>query len=160
VLLVAGASTLRGDGGLVRLSEKVEHWRVTVFTAPTPLQVGPIEISVLVQDERGQPVEDLDVTVTISNVSSTGLGRTIPATQAAATNKIFYDAVGDVSSAGPWRFVVDVAGMSEPSRFTFEADVAPARPRWVDLWFWIAWPVIPVMLFVAHQVLSRRGHPS
>ena len=44
--------------------------------------------------------------------------------------------------AGPYRVTV----------FT-----APPPPRWVELWPWFAWPAVPVVLFVLHQVLARKG---
>src|SRR5262249_46030011 len=42
-LLLALAGGARGDGGVVRLAERVGGYRVTVFTEPTPLRAGPID---------------------------------------------------------------------------------------------------------------------
>ena len=36
------SSFLRADGGAVRLSERQGNYRLTVFTAPTPVRAGPV----------------------------------------------------------------------------------------------------------------------
>ncbi len=46
-------SAVFGDGGAVRFSGQQGDWRITVFTSPTPLRAGPVDVSVLVQDAGG-----------------------------------------------------------------------------------------------------------
>ena len=58
------AAPARGDGGTVRISERAGPYRVTVFTSPSPLRAGPVDVSVLVQDgETGELATDVRVTV-------------------------------------------------------------------------------------------------
>ena len=58
------SSFLRADGGTIRLSEQKGNYRITVFTAPTPLRAGPVDISVLVQEAAtGEPAPGVQVTI-------------------------------------------------------------------------------------------------
>src|SRR5437868_5841580 len=50
-------SAARADGGMIRLSEQNGKYRITVFTSPAPLRAGPVDISVLVQDDMTGEVE-------------------------------------------------------------------------------------------------------
>src|SRR5260370_24925363 len=56
----------RADGGTVRLSEQKGSYRITVFTAPTLVRAGPVDISVLVQDaDTGQPASGVQVSIEV-----------------------------------------------------------------------------------------------
>src|SRR6516165_4132235 len=77
----------RGDGGAVRLSQQAGPYRVTVFTAPTPLRAGPVDVSVFVQDGTGGgALPDATVRVTLTRGGETLEAQ---ATHEAATNKLF-----------------------------------------------------------------------
>jgi cytochrome c oxidase assembly factor CtaG len=64
-LLLVGVWPAWGHyGGEVRLMEKAGPFLITVFSDPTPLRVGPVDISVMVQDEDGgRPILAAEVTV-------------------------------------------------------------------------------------------------
>ena len=49
-LLVLSPCLARADGGTLCLLERANGYQVAVFTSPTPLRAGPVDISVLVQD--------------------------------------------------------------------------------------------------------------
>jgi hypothetical protein len=54
----------KGDGGAVRVSREQSGYRITVFSSPSPLRAGPVDISVLVQDARkGEPLLQARVTI-------------------------------------------------------------------------------------------------
>ena len=78
------------------------------------------------------------------------------ATRAAATNKLFHAAQFDLRGAGTWRVDVAIDGPRGPARVGFDLEAAGPLPRWVELAFWIGWPVVPIVLFGVHQVLVRR----
>ena len=42
----------RADGGLARLVVDSGEFRLTVFSSPTPLRAGPVDLSVMVQDRE------------------------------------------------------------------------------------------------------------
>src|SRR5438094_6267524 len=97
----------RGDGGTVRLSQQTGGYRITVFTEPTPLRAGPVDVSVLVQDAAtGQALPDVQVTVWVAPVGRAGAAVGYPATSEAATNKLLRVALFDFPEAGPWELEV------------------------------------------------------
>jgi hypothetical protein len=152
------APGLEADDGEVRLRERAGAYQVTVFTAPTPLCAGPVDVSVLVLDAAtAEYVPQARVTV---RLTARGTGEVLehPAT-AAATNKLFHVAVFELSEPGWWDVEVAVEGPrgSALLRFGVEADEPP--PRWLELWPWFAWPALAVALFGLHRVLARRRRP-
>src|SRR5260221_14262625 len=52
--LLALPSLLMADGGAVRMLERKGAYQIALFTAPTPLIAGPVDISVLVQNADTQ----------------------------------------------------------------------------------------------------------
>src|SRR5262249_156491 len=63
-LITVSPGHARADGGTVRLSQRAGGYQVTVFTEPTPLRAGPVDVSVLVQDAAtGQALPGAQVTV-------------------------------------------------------------------------------------------------
>ena len=152
------SSLARADGGAVRLRERAGAYQVTVFTAPTPLRAGPVDLSVLVQDGAGECVPEARVVVRLT-ARGTGEALEYPATAEAATNKLFRAAVFELPESGWWDVEVDVEGTHGPAllRFGVEADQRP--PRWLELWSWFAWPALAVALFGFHRVLVRRRIP-
>src|SRR5262245_4227648 len=80
------SSSARADGGAVRLRERVGAYQLTVFTSPTPLRAGPVDVSVLVQDAATEEyVPDARVIVRLT-AGGTGEVLEYPATTETATN--------------------------------------------------------------------------
>src|SRR5207244_1994724 len=100
-LLLAPSSLLRADGGAVRLSQRAGGYQIAVFTSPTPLRAGPVDVSVLVQDAAtGECVPDARVTVRLT--AADGRAVELPATTEAATNKLFRAAEFQLPEPGRW----------------------------------------------------------
>src|SRR3954468_10866690 len=90
LLLLTSFSSVRADGGTVRLSQRQGGYQITVFTAPTPFRAGPVDVSVLVQDARtGQPVPQAEVAIRAAPRGRPSEAILQPATVEAATNKLF-----------------------------------------------------------------------
>ncbi len=160
ILLVVGLSpgAACGDGGAVRLSQQTGPYRVTVFTAPTPLRVGPVDVSVFVQDGAGgEALPDVAVRITLTPAGRAGQSLEARATREAATNKLFRAATFDLPAPGRWQLVAAVEGPRGEARCACEVEVEAPPPRWVELWPWFAWPVVPVVLYALHQVRGRKG---
>jgi hypothetical protein len=158
IALVAWAARpvrARGDGGSVRLSERLGSYQITVFTSPTPFQAGPVDVSVLVQDSAGAPVQDARVKVRVAPVEEPSLSTSYPATHAAATNKLLYAAQFELPSPGQWRIDVHVEAGQETARTHFEVEAVAPPPRWREMLPWIALPALPIILFAIHQVMTR-----
>src|SRR6266436_2880459 len=84
----------RADGGAVRLSEVVGSYRITLFTSPTPVRAGLVDVSVLVQDAASsQPVPEARVSVKLAPRGRPNESIAQIASTAAATNKVLQAAV-------------------------------------------------------------------
>src|SRR5262249_48206786 len=152
LLLGTWCMPARGDGGSVCLSEKTGPYQVTVFSAPTPLRAGPVDISVLVQDAAtGQPMPQATVTISMTQIGQPALAN--PATQDIATNKLLHAARFELPVPGRWELKVHVDGAKGLVVVGLELEVSPPLPRWRELWPWFAWPALAVGLFGVHHLL-------
>jgi hypothetical protein len=155
--LGCGSASARADGGTVRLLERVGGYQITVFTAPQPFRAGPVDISVLVQDAAtGAPVPDAAVAVSVAPVGQPAQRVTYAATRAAATNKLFQAAKFDLPAAGWWEVRVQIDGVHGQAEAAFQLEAAEPVPQWVEMWLWIGWPAVPIVLFGVRQMVVRR----
>jgi len=142
------------DGGLVRFSEPCGKYHVTVFTQPTPFRVGPVDVSVLVQEAATGRTVDADVTVRLRRQGQTEAEVVCSATEAAATNKLLRAAVFDLPAPGMWEVQIEVAGAFGSVDCGFALSAEEPLPAWRTHWPWFVWPVVPVLLFLSRL---RRG---
>jgi hypothetical protein len=155
-LILHPSSFARADGGAVRLCERAGNYQLAVFTTPTPLRAGPVDVSVLVQDPAtGECAPRIQVTLRLTAQAS---GRVLeyPATTGAASNKLFHAAEFQLPEAGMWDVEVCVDGPLGSAGTRFQVEAGEAPPRWQDLWPWFGWPALIVALFGLHQALVRR----
>lgn len=147
----------RGDGGTVRLAEKLGDYHVSVMTAPTPLRAGPIDISIYVENAgTRQTIHDALVTLHVAPSDQPEREMLQPATHAAATNKVYYAAKFELPAAGRWHMTVVIEGPLGTARTSFHLEALEPLPRWQELWLWIAVPILPIGLYGLHQLLVRR----
>jgi hypothetical protein len=145
----------RADGGTVRLVERQGGFQVSVFTSPNPLRVGPVDISVLLQDsETLAPMSASIITLNVTPRGGAGHAIHCFATVEAATNKLFRDASVELPEPGWWDVEVDCEGAHGGARVRFAMDVAPPLPGWMAAWPWFCWPLVVVLLFGAHRYLA------
>lgn len=160
-LASSGASSALADGGTVRCIEQAGTYRVTVFTDPTPLRVGPAEVSILVQDAAdGSLSDDCRVDVTLTNIEVPTI---VVRASAAPTNKLARVAPIELPNAGRWRVDVSITGPRGSAKVSVPLEVAAAPPKWRDVLFWILAPVVPIGLFALREVLAvskRSGRRS
>jgi hypothetical protein len=155
LFLGAWCASACGDGGTVRMSEKRAGLLITVFSAPTPFRVGPVDISVLVQDAlTGEPAPQTPVRVRMTKPGRPALDYL--ATPEAATNKLLRAAQFELPEPGVWEIEVQVEGMHGPAVIRCELEAAPPLPKWLEMWPWICWPALPIALFVICKVLERQ----
>jgi len=111
VLCLLVAPSARANGGTVQVADQpAGPYIVTVFTSPSPVRAGAVDVSVLVQDQARQPVDDAQVTVTTEPIGHAAPGGTYSATRDQADIKLYYAAKFNLPAAGQWRFTVDVQG--------------------------------------------------
>jgi hypothetical protein len=158
LLPIASAERARADGGTLQLAESVGPYRLAIFTAPTVLRAGPMDVSVLVQDGKsGALIPDAVVEMSLRAEDGVGTPLRILATHEAASNKLFQAALFDVPRAGRWHAEITVDGPEGRAQTEFDFEVGPAPPTWLEMSLWIGWPVVPLGLFIVHQVLVRRA---
>jgi hypothetical protein len=150
------------DGGAVRLHEASGPFLVTVFAAPEPLQVGPIDTSVLVQDRKtGEVVLGATVNLAFQPYGGTGPKFLSRATHGQAKNKLLQAATIDVPAPGWWSLQVSVRRGREGEVLSTKLFVMPATPRLATIWPLLILPPFAIGLFTLHHALrrSRRtGH--
>ena len=120
LLLLAAPPLLQANGGIARIvREPVGGRFVTVYSSPTPLRTGELDISVMVQDSS-DAILDLPVRVAASLIEpaegadpvAARIDRiSLDATRDQATNKLFKAAKFDVDVPGEWDFTVEIEGV-------------------------------------------------
>jgi hypothetical protein len=159
LLVGACGEAAHGDGGILRLSRSDANYRISVFTTPTPFRVGPVDISVLVQDAiTGEDIPKTSVTVSLVLRDQPGEPMCYTATDEAATNKLFKAAVFDLPQPGRWLVQVTIKGEQGSAQVAFELEAAQSVRGLPPMWPWFSWPVPVILLFLAHQMLVWRRH--
>jgi hypothetical protein len=157
VFLFQPLAALHADGGTVRFSERRGDYRITVFTSPTPLRAGPVDVSVFVQDAAtSEPISDAEITVRALPRERPEAAIQQPATTEAATNKLYQSALFDLPDAGWWDVTIIVEGLRELVEVHFQMEADQPLPRVWEMMPWIAWPAVVVLLFFVHKWLVQR----
>jgi hypothetical protein len=150
-------SPAMADGGTIRLSEQAGNYQIAVFTSPTPLRAGPVDVSMLIQDAATRkPVSEVQVTITAKRRDRPNLLIRRPATIEAATNKLFRAATFELPEPGSWDIDVSIDGPLGKAQARFDVEASESLPRCLAMWWWIGWPVLPILLFSWHQVVVKR----
>ena len=149
-------SQAAADGGTLRLSEQQGNYRITVFTAPTALRAGPVDISVLVQAvATGELASEVPVTIKVGQCSSPDIVFCNRATTESATNKLYYAATFDLPEPGWYSVEVFIDGALGKAQVRFELEAAEPLPSWLAMLPWVGWPALAILLFGIHQLLVR-----
>jgi len=155
-LLLALCSRAQADGGLVQMHQTAGPFVITVFAAPSPPRVGPVEISVLAQD-RADGRAALDVEVFVRLRSEGGAIVAGRATREASRNKLLYSASMNLPEAGRWELEVTInQGKSVASVFG-QLSVASPGPFLISYWRSLSLPWAVIILFPMNQWLKRRS---
>ncbi len=155
-LLLALCSLARADGGLAQLHQTAGPFVVTVFAAPGPPRVGPVEISVLAQDHtNGRATLDGEVFVRLRREG----GMTIvgQATRDVAQNKLLYSALMNLPEPGQWELEVTIKQGKRTASALGQLSVTAPRPFLLSYWRSLSLPWIVVTLFALNQWLKRRA---
>jgi hypothetical protein len=153
---LAWATTAAADGGLVRISQPAGPFVVTVFSAPTPLRAGPVDLSVLVQEPGGAAVLDAEVRLILERRGERPTPIELAATRAQATNKLLYAAPFELPAAGTWQVEVTVARGADRATVAFAVDAAPPLPPWRAYWPYFALPAVGAALLALREWLVLR----
>ena len=160
-LLLIFTGTLLADGGAVQSRQEAGPFIITVFTSPSPLRAGPVDLSVLVQDRETQHVL-LDAGVSI-HLRNANFEIQATAISANALNKLLYAANVDLKIPGDWQYSVTITRASASATVSGKMTAAPAGTSLSSYWSYFAFPPVCIVLFGIHQWLrlagSRRRSP-
>jgi hypothetical protein len=156
LLLGPCCALARADGGQIRLTTAEANYQLTVFTSPTPLRAGPIDISVLLQDAAThQTITDAAITIELTSPNKEQPPIHAAASNIAATNKLLSAALLELPAAGEWNVRIECTPpeAAAPITANFTMEAAPPLPPWLAVWPWFTWPFAAVILFVIHRRL-------
>ena len=103
VFVLSNPYRLFADGGTLRVSRRIQDRQVSVFTSPSVLRTGLVDISVLVQmAQTGSVCQDAVIRVELTSLDQPSTELTEKATAEAATNKLFKSAIFNLPYAGRW----------------------------------------------------------
>jgi hypothetical protein len=157
-LLLMGVRPAWGHhGGEVRLMEKAGPFVITVFSDPTPLRVGPVDISVMVQDgDSGRPILDAEVTVRLQERGTGGPPIITQATRQNATNKLLYAAPVNLPAPGLWALQVTTQYQEQAADVTCIVTAAAPRSTLRSRWPYAAIVSAMSVGVALHQRHRRR----
>ena len=161
-MLLPMVATLWADGGRVEFHKRAGNLDITLFSTPSPVRVGPADLSVMVQ-KAGDPAPVLDASVMVHLTKQERQNITevvAPATHAKATNKLLYAANVSVPSAGVWRVQLDVRQAGEDDMVAGDINVLPPEPPLLTYWPYFVLVPLVVLLFVFNRWLKRRRSVS
>lgn len=157
------SSPVLGDGGSVRFHGVVGPYQVGVFTSPTPLRAGVVEVDVMIQDPAtGRLQRNARVQVSARRAGESS--QAVSAEQGGhSTNALYQTSRLEIPREGEWTLKISVAGPdseetvesvesveSAGGASVVEVDVyvGPPPPPWTDLWAWIALPALPMAFYL------------
>jgi hypothetical protein len=122
--------TANANGGKIQVERQTAGpYALTVFTDPTPIPVGVVDVSVAVQPVGSSfMVPNAQVTISTEPIGHPGAGATYPATHEQADNKRLYAANVELPQAGRWRLTVQVVGPFGDGALGFEVDAGSGQP--------------------------------
>jgi hypothetical protein len=155
-VVILAQATAFADGGTVQLRQEAGGLVITVFTSPSPLSVGPVDISLLLQNQDGlEPVLDAKVSLVLLD-DDWGIEFQARPTREQARNKLLYAAPLMFSQPGKWQIVVKVLRNGNETDTTGFLEVAPAPGKTASYAGYIAFPPVMIGLFMLRERLIRR----
>lgn len=154
ILSVAPMIPADADGGVVQFEKSQGGYTITIFTTPSPLRAGPVDISVMIRTNENQPVLDCGVVVQLQKESAMSVRS--EATHEAAQNKLLYAAQVKLPQSGVWDLEVTIKHLDESITVDGAVNVAPANTVVLAYWRSLGLPPLFISLFALNQWLKRR----
>ncbi len=124
-------SSALADGGRLQKSSIAGSYQISVFTSPTPVRVGEVDVSVMVQEsDTGQLIQNASLEIRCrhleSGLSTQSLG---PPPQTTG----YYESRLNFPNEGLWQVEVSLAGETTPVTFELTASPSPTLASNADL---------------------------
>ena len=151
------ATSTAADTGQLREVFAQDGLRVLVFTSPTPLRSGPVEVAALVTEERGgAPVTDFEFILRVRRPEwEPGTPSLIIGGGYEPGDSFAQKAMFDLPGEGDWVFEVEVEVGVRVARTELMVIAGEPMPEWWDLLPYILLCVPFAMLVVARDHLQR-----
>jgi hypothetical protein len=159
IACLLATSTAWADGGAVVLHATTAGRQITLFSSPTPLVAGPVDLSLLVTDAAsGQPLLEVPIELRLRHEAALAEQTlAVSATRGEATNQLLHAAKMELPQPGRWRVTILVGEGADRATAECDLQVAPAPPPWFRMWPWYTWPAGVVVWFVWRKSHGRRG---
>src|ERR1700693_2568851 len=155
-LVLLAQATPCADGGTVQLRQEAGDFVITVFALPGTPSVGPVDISLLLQNRDGlEPVLDAKVSLVLRSDES-GIELHARPTREQARNKLLYAAPVTLSKPGKWDIVVTVLQNGKKTDTAGILEVAAPPDKAASYAGYIAFPPVMIGLFLFRQRLICR----
>jgi len=171
LLLIPGTGL--ADGGAVQLQAAAPPFVVTVFTDPPQCRAGQIDLSALVQEEKG-PVLDAEVVASLSALEPAKTSPTaawlppactstaapnlqnVPLQISQGTNRLFYSTLIQIPYDGRWQLQVSVRRGRDHATIQGILNVDPPLPPMIAYWQWILVPLLGIGGFALNQHIRAQ----
>ena len=142
LLLLGAVGPVSADTGQLREVVTTNGLNIVVFTAPTPIRAGEVEVVTLVTNASdGRPVEAYELDVEVRSPSWDAAAPALISMGAPDEGTRFaYKAVILLPDPGDWELVVEVRvpESGAPIRIPLSVVAGPPHPLW--------WQMLPVLL--------------
>ena len=146
---------------------------VTVFTEPPQCRAGQVDLSALVQEEKG-PVLDADVVASLSALEPAKTGpaaawlppacasgatpdlKDIPLQISHGTNRLFYSALVQIPHDGRWQLQLSIRRGTDHAIVQGFLNVDPPLPPVTAYWQWFLLPFLAIGGFALNQHIRAQ----
>src|SRR5262245_39898525 len=147
---------VHADGGTVQLHAASGPFIVTIFTQPDSLRVGPVDISILVQErETGEVLLDATVDFACWRVADVNAKLVRRAERSRPANKLLQSAAVALPAPGWWSIQVFVSHGGRAATVATNLLVLPEFRRLEAIWPFLLIPPLAIGLFILHQSLRH-----
>jgi len=168
ILMFSSCGIGLADGGAVQLQATAPPFVITVFTDPPQCRAGQVDLSVLVQEEKG-PVLDAQVVASLSAVdpaktspsaawlppacASTAAPnlQNVPLQISQGTNRLFYSTMIQIPYDGRWQLQVSVRRGMDHATVQGILNVDPPLPPATAYWQWFLLPLLAIGGFTLNR---------
>ena len=154
-------NTASANGGQIRVDEaQLGPYVVSIFTDPSPIRVGTVDISTLVEDQAtGELVADVEVVITAEPITANAEPGTWIASQDQSDDLRYISAKFELPSAGRWQINVSVEGEEGGGNTSFEVVVENQRGFGL-LQIIIGLMALPIIIGIIWYFWSRGSDDS
>jgi hypothetical protein len=173
ILLFLSSGNAWADGGAVQLQAAAPPFVVTVFSDPSPCRAGQVDLSALVQEEKGL-VLDAEVVASLSTLEPGKMSSTaawlppacastatpdlqnVPMQISHGTNRLFYSTSIQIPYEGRWQLQLSIRRGEDHAIVRGILNVDRPLPPVTAYWQWLVLPFLAIGGFVLQQHIRAQ----